>query len=124
VFDLGLQLESDKPVDTDIYLFDVDARSLEKYLDDPVYFDHFPVFSPDGKYITHVANRFTKSAQIENAIIITHVNKSCQWRLPFGGSFDWSPDSTKIVVSADDGVYIVDLPVFLGESFVNGTDCP
>ncbi len=124
VFSLGMQMERDKPADTDIYIFDVETRNLEKFVNDPVYFESYPAFSPDGKFIAYFISGFAKDTRTERGVIITRVDKSCEWRLPFGGSFDWSPDSTKLVVSADDGVYIVDLPVFLGESFVNESGCP
>lgn len=123
VFSLGLQMERDNPADTEIYIFDVETHNIERFLGDPVYFDNFPVFSPDGKFISHYFMRFAESG-IERGVSVTRVDKSCQWRLPYGGGFDWSPDSTKIVVSADDGVYIVDLLEYLGESFVTGVGCP
>jgi len=106
------------------YPLDVETRDLEKFVDDPVYDDSWPVYSPDGMFIAYTIFRHTETLQDNKGMIIKRTDKSCQWRLPFYGSFDWSPDGTKMVISANDGVYIVDLPVFLGESFMNGTGCP
>jgi Tol biopolymer transport system component len=124
VFGLGIKTEKNEPADSDIYIIDIETRSVEKFVSDPVNNDYSPVYSPNGNFIAHYVLWFTEDSKLHREVVVTRVDMSCQWQLPIGGSFDWSPDSTKLVISADDGVYIVDLPEYLGESFVNGVGCP
>lgn len=124
VFGLGIKTEKNQPAESDIYIIDIETRSVEKFISDPDNDDYSPEFSPNGDFIAHYVSRFTEDSKLHREVFVIRVDMTCQWKLPIGGSFDWSPDSTKLVISADDGVYIVDLPVFLGESFVNGTGCP
>ena len=108
-----------------IYLFNLDTATFSRFTNDDKYFKAFPIISPSGELIAYRMWRFTEK-DIENKLIISKLDQSCEWTLPVNNIdyFAWSPDSQRMFLIGNEGVYLADLAVILGNNFSNRNDCP
>jgi Tol biopolymer transport system component len=98
--------------DGDIFVFDLDAGSLQRLTRTPALFESYPDWSPDGRRIAYELNNPNppdESSQ-EYAAYVMYADGSHQRRLSHHGDADghpvWSPHGRFIAYASDD------LPVF------------
>jgi Tol biopolymer transport system component len=108
-----------------IYLLELNSGNFLQFTNESSFFKHSPTFSPSGQLIAYIIWRFTEN-DIENKLLISRLDQSCEWTIPVDNIdyFAWSPDSQRMFLSGNDGVYVADLDALFGSGFSNGNHCP
>lgn len=108
-----------------IYLLELNSGKFSQFTTDQNYIKGRPLISPDGQLLAYTIWRFVES-EIEEKFIISNLDLSCEWTLPIDdvNDFAWSPDSQKMFLIGDKGVYLADLNTIFGSDFSNRNDCP
>jgi dipeptidyl aminopeptidase/acylaminoacyl peptidase len=126
--------ESDRDGNFEIYLMEANGSNQRNLTQNPAY-DTYPIWSPDGNQIAFLSDRDTTIESKPFSLYIMDSNgenvrrmlPENSWIFPesyavTGAPFFWSPDGTKIAVSAStqtgdnhwqDNIYVIDLQ--LGE---------
>jgi|GEM_PF-4151922 len=108
-----------------IYLLDLETAKFSQFTNDDQYFKNTAIISPNGKLIAYRTTRFTEK-HFEIKLIISRLDQSCEWTVPLDNIhyFAWSPDSQRMFLIGNEGVYLADLNVILNHDFSNRNECP
>jgi Tol biopolymer transport system component len=117
--------EHEKQGFTDIYLLELSSGKFSQFTNDKNYIKGSPIMSPDRQFLAYTMLRFVGN-KIKEKLIISKLDQSCEWAIPIDdiGEFAWSPDSQRMFLIGDEGVYLADLNTIFGNDFSNGNDCP
>lgn len=105
----GKSVDYFKPVSINIFLMDYDGRNLEQLTDNESTNVH-AVYSPDGKSIIFLSNKFRKSYNGWDIFIMDLDNWNIRRLTNLDteiGDLNWSPDSQKILFSSKHNIFTI-----------------
>ena len=111
---------------TNVYFYYLETKKLVQFTDDK--FEYWSAyFSPVNNII--VLERYTPNVTYyyQRNFIVRDLNNNCDEELPirYVDSASWSPDGQQLLISAEEGVYIVDMAKYFGSKFTEiGSVCP
>lgn len=119
-----LQWESEKDGFNDVYLLELSSGKFLQFTHDKSYIKGSPMISPDGQFLAYTVWRLDDN--FKNKLIISKLGQSCQWTIPIDdiNDFAWAPDSQRMFLIGNEGVYLADLEIVFGNDFSNKDDCP